>query len=264
MAQETSVTRARIIQAATELLETGGRDAVSTRAVSAAAGVQAPTIYRQFGDMQGLLDAVAHQALVDYLAVKANLAPSADPIADLRAGWDSHIGYGIANPAAYLLIYSGPDALANAPAKREAEAMLLKLVSRVAEAGRLKVSVSHAAQLIASAGRGVVLSLIATLPAERDPDLANSMCEAVMGAILTTAAADQLDGHARTENRAASRAVALRAVLSDVPGVGSTSTRRWILASWTVGEEGRITSVAVECVDTGRNTHCEGSLLDNT
>jgi len=46
--------RARIVRAATELLATGGRNAVTTRAVSAAAGVQAPTIYRHFGDMQSL------------------------------------------------------------------------------------------------------------------------------------------------------------------------------------------------------------------
>ena len=51
--------RARILRAATELLATGGRDAVTTRAVSAAAGVQPPTIYRHFGDMQGLFEAVA-------------------------------------------------------------------------------------------------------------------------------------------------------------------------------------------------------------
>ena len=48
--------RERIVQAALALLESGGVDAVSTRAVSAAAGVQVPTLYRQFGDMQGLLE----------------------------------------------------------------------------------------------------------------------------------------------------------------------------------------------------------------
>jgi hypothetical protein len=34
------------VQAAARLLAEGGREAVSTRAVAAAAGVQAPTIYR--------------------------------------------------------------------------------------------------------------------------------------------------------------------------------------------------------------------------
>ena len=45
-----------------QLLNDGGREAVSTRAVAAAAGVQPPTIYRQYGDMQGLLSAVAQLA----------------------------------------------------------------------------------------------------------------------------------------------------------------------------------------------------------
>ena len=45
--------RTRILRAATELLATGGRSAVTTRAVSAAARVQPPTIYRHFGAMRG-------------------------------------------------------------------------------------------------------------------------------------------------------------------------------------------------------------------
>ncbi|MEO7358899.1 MAG: helix-turn-helix domain-containing protein [Gemmatimonadaceae bacterium] len=231
MTEELLDTRARIIRAAKALLDKGGRDAVSTRAVSAAAGVQAPTIYRQFGDMRGLLDAVAHQALVDYVALKASLTPSDDAVADLRKGWHGHVEYGLANPAAYLLIYSDPQSLADAPAKREAEAMLLKLVTRVAEAGRLKVSVPHAAQLISSAGRGVVLSLIATPPAERDAELANAMCEAVMSAILAKTSVDQNGGHQPTENRVASRAVALRAVLSDAPDVLSPAEEH-LLGDW--------------------------------
>ena len=63
-------TRERIVEAAAQLLATGGREAVSTRAVSAAAGVQAPTIYRLFGDKQGLLDAVASRGFADYLRTK--------------------------------------------------------------------------------------------------------------------------------------------------------------------------------------------------
>ena len=49
----------RMLRAAADLLQTGGIEAVSTRAVAAAAGVQPPTIYRQFGDKDGLLDALA-------------------------------------------------------------------------------------------------------------------------------------------------------------------------------------------------------------
>jgi len=59
MAQRRTDGGQRIVRAAAELLTKGGLDAVSTRAVSAAAGVQPPAIYRRFGDMQGLLDAAA-------------------------------------------------------------------------------------------------------------------------------------------------------------------------------------------------------------
>ena len=72
-------TRARIVAAAAGLLTKGGREAVSTRAVSAAAGVQAPTIYRLFGDKQGLLEAVASHGFTTYL----NLNPFSGPMVSL-------------------------------------------------------------------------------------------------------------------------------------------------------------------------------------
>src|SRR5947209_10691761 len=89
--------RARILRAAAELLATGGRNAVTTRAVSAAAGVQPPTIYRHFGDMQGLFDVVARETLAVYAQEKAARPPTDDPVEDLRRGWDLHIEIGRAH-----------------------------------------------------------------------------------------------------------------------------------------------------------------------
>src|SRR5439155_8071970 len=76
--------RARIVRAAAELLATGGRNAVTTRAVSAAAGVQPPTIYRHFGDMQGLLGVVARETLAVHVREQASRALTSDPVEDLR------------------------------------------------------------------------------------------------------------------------------------------------------------------------------------
>src|SRR3712207_1801545 len=95
--------RDTIVRATTELLSAGGRDAVTTRAVSAAAGVQPPTIYRLFGDMRGLLDAVTAAGFASYLARKTAQEPSEDPVDDLRAGWDLHVAFGLENPAFYML-----------------------------------------------------------------------------------------------------------------------------------------------------------------
>ena len=69
-----------------------------------AAGVQAPTIYRLFGDKDGLLDALAEHVFSAYVAGKAPSATTDDPVADLRAGWDTHIGFGLANPELFALL----------------------------------------------------------------------------------------------------------------------------------------------------------------
>jgi len=78
MTEQATKTQRRIVRAASELLVRGGRKAVTTRAFSAAAGVQAPTIYRQFGDMRGLLDAVARETLSAYVREKAVRAQTDD------------------------------------------------------------------------------------------------------------------------------------------------------------------------------------------
>src|ERR1700761_6330028 len=85
----------RMLRAAAELLKTGGIDAVSTRAVATAAGVQPPTIYRLFGDKDGLLDAVSGFVLEEYMERKRRLiGTSDDPVVELRELWDLHIEFG--------------------------------------------------------------------------------------------------------------------------------------------------------------------------
>ncbi|MCQ0009372.1 TetR/AcrR family transcriptional regulator [Actinomadura madurae] len=110
--------RDRILAATAKLLAEGGREAVSTRAVSAAAGVQAPTLYRLFGDKQGLLDAVAAEGFAAYLDSKTVQEPTGDPVDVLRAGWDLHIEFGLANPALYLVMYEPrPGAVPRPPSR---------------------------------------------------------------------------------------------------------------------------------------------------
>lgn len=230
MEERSTDVRGRIVRAAAGLLARGGREAVSTRAVSAAAGVQVPTIYRQFGDMRGLLDAVARETLAEYVRQKAARKPTADPVEDLRRGWDLHVAFGLANPAVYALLYADP-AAADVPAVRDGEAILHGLVARVAEAGRLGVSVPHAARLIAAAGAGVTLSLIATPPEARDPRLSDALRDAVLDAITVAPESHDTPTEAPGPGRAAARAVALHAVLAEAPGVLSAAERQ-LLGEW--------------------------------
>ena len=182
MSEPTS-TRRRILDAAARLLEEHGREGVTTRAVSHAAGVQPPTIYRQFTDMSGLLEAVAAHGFDTYLAQKHGAVLSDDPVQDLRDGWDMHVEFGLTHPAHYQLMYGRRVPSETSPATQRSADRLHLLVERIAVAGRLTVTVETAAAMIHSAGSGLTLHLIGVHPDERDPELPGRLREAVLGAV---------------------------------------------------------------------------------
>jgi AcrR family transcriptional regulator len=217
-------TRDRIVEAAAALLTEGGREAVSTRAVSAAAGVQAPTIYRIFGDKQGLLDAVVEHGFATYLVSKTASPPTDDPVQDLRRGWDLHVGFGLAHPAFYTLIYGEPRPGVESPAAREAALVLAAQVRRIAEAGRLRVSEERAAHLIHAAGSGTTFALIAIPPARRDMELSAIARESIIATVTTDKPQTEPGG------ALVGTAVALRAALSDATAL--TTRERALLAEW--------------------------------
>ena len=223
-------TRERILRATAGLLAEGGREAVTTRAVGQAAGVQAPTIYRQFGDMQGLLDEVASYGFSRYLETKVSRDIVEDPVEDLRRGWDLHVEFGLANPALYSLMYGNPRAGAASAAALEAEEILHGLVRRVAEAGRLRVSVEGAAGMIHAAGIGVVLSLIAGEEGNQNLALSEMTREAVLAAVTTDATPKGATGQTGPD-RVSSYSVALKAVLPEAPAA-LTPSESALLADW--------------------------------
>jgi AcrR family transcriptional regulator len=216
--------RERIIAAAAQLLADGGPDAISTRAVSAAAGVQPPVIYRLFGDKQGLLNAVAAQGFAAYLSSKIAAEPTDDPVQDLRARWDLHVGLGLANPALYVLMYGQPHPGAGrSPAAAAAYDVLAKHIRRIAEAGRLRIPEDRAAALVHAAGSGTTLALIATPADSRDLELSITAREAVIAAITT-------DAPAASSTGPAAAAVTLRALL---PQTGSlTEAELGLMREW--------------------------------
>ncbi|BCY14091.1 TetR/AcrR family transcriptional regulator [Actinoplanes sp. L3-i22] len=192
IAEERGEVRAMLIEAASRLLREQGARAVTTRAVAQAAGVQPPMIYRHFHDKDGLLDALAEHAMVEYVHAKSG-PEDADPLAELRTGWAKHVEFGLANSELYLLI--------NTPGRRSAATdagrdVLRHRVHRLAEAGLLRVDEARATEMIHAAGTGAVVALLSQPPDSRDPDLAAAMFDAVAAAILTdrppTPAADVL------------------------------------------------------------------------
>lgn len=225
-------TKDKIVRAATDLLTHGGREAVSTRAVAAAAGVRAPTIYRHFEDMKALLEAVASYGFASYFREKTLREPSADPVEALRQGWDLHVAFGLANPGLYTLIYGDPRPDAVPAAASQAFDMLRRLMERVAREGRLQTSVERAAQMLYAAACGVTLTLLKLEPEARDLSLSAQSREAVLAALTLSLTADTTaDTAAVTSARSLSRyAVALKAALPEVEQL--TSGERALLSEW--------------------------------
>ncbi len=215
--------RERIVAAATELLEESGREAVTTRAVAARAGVQAPAIYRLFGDKEGLLHAVADEGLGAYLSEKEAQGHVEDPVDDLRAGWDLHVDFGLAHPALYSLMYADPGTAPPAsPALTAAEEHLTRRIRRLASVGRLRVGERLATDLVHASGRGTVLTVLAE--GRRDDELLTASREALVAAVTTEAPAFE------SPAGPAGAARALRAGLDGVTGL--STAERQLMGEW--------------------------------
>ncbi|MCG5435842.1 TetR/AcrR family transcriptional regulator [Micromonospora foliorum] len=216
--------RAGIVTAATQLLREKGANAVTTRAVAQAAGVQAPTIYRLFGDKDGLIDAVAEHVMATYVSGKSVAADSAtgDPVADLRSGWRAHVEFGLTNPELYALIATRGSGVPS-PATVAGLDVLRRRVRRLAAAGLLRVDQERALMMIHSAGNGTILTLLGTPTDQRDPGLGEAMLDAVLSSILVTTPATP-------DTTTNAVAVTFATVLPDLPGL--TDAERALMAEW--------------------------------
>lgn len=218
-----------ILEAAAGLLAASPIADVSTRAVCEAAGVGAPTLYRHFGDKEGLLSAVVDHGFEQYLAVKRARTPSADPVEDLRDGWDSHVAFAVSHPSYYRLMHS-PTVTSTPEAAREAYRILVSDLERCAAAGRLRLSPDAAAQMIMSANIGVALMLVSradTYP----PGVSTRVRDAIHAAVLTPAP----DAEARDQGAPApvnTAAASLSVLLRQSPPDSLSEAETLLLQEW--------------------------------
>ncbi|QJU55305.1 TetR/AcrR family transcriptional regulator [Herbiconiux sp. KACC 21604] len=203
----TDDTRSRIIGATAALIASGGTAAATTRAVAAAASVQAPTIYRLFGDKDGLLDAVAEDAFFAYIEKKSRRPLTDDPIADFRRDWDAHVAFGLANPEVFLLMHVRRGTPPS-PAWTAGIAIVRESVRRIAQAGRLRITEESAVDLADGGVAGTVLTLMRK-PAREHQAILVAAREAVFEAAFDLSDRPATSG-------IAGAAAALRASLDDI------------------------------------------------
>ncbi|KNC16344.1 TetR family transcriptional regulator [Arthrobacter sp. RIT-PI-e] len=180
----------RLLRAAAALLAESGGEAVSTRQITQAARVTAPTLYHHFGDKEGLFDAVVAEGFAEYLDVERALPASGHPIEDLRLHWDNHVRFGLGNPHLYLVMFGNIRPERRSSMVSSAEAFLEEVLARAAVAARLVVTPREAARSMLAANIGVTLMLIAEPAEKRNLELSAMTREAVISAVATDSEAD--------------------------------------------------------------------------
>ncbi|MCM2423785.1 TetR/AcrR family transcriptional regulator [Streptomyces sp. RKAG293] len=203
-----STARERILEATAELLATKDALAISTRAICDRAKVGMPEIYRQFGDKEGLLTAVADIGFERFLANKRRNPLTDDPVADLRTAWDSHVAFALGNPHLYRLMFT-PTGSAKPQAIKEAQALLLSVVERCREAGRLRTTPELAGQSILSANVGVCLMALSFPELFGGLDISQSVRDAVIGKVT---------GDEREDTRIGTATVLAQALVGTLTG----------------------------------------------
>src|SRR4030095_585101 len=98
-------TRRAILDAAGELLASGGEAGLSIREVCARAGVTPPTLYHHFGDKAALVDRIVEECFTEFDQEAAKRTPPADPVEALRWAADGYLRYGVAHPTHYRLMF---------------------------------------------------------------------------------------------------------------------------------------------------------------
>ncbi|MFJ2880858.1 TetR/AcrR family transcriptional regulator [Streptomyces sp. NPDC086796] len=235
-------TRARVLDAAARLVAESPDGDISTRAVCEAAQVGAPALYRHFGDKEGLLSAVVDHGFDAYLATKRERGEGADPIEDLRKGWDGHVEFALRNPNLYQLMHS--PAMRTPPASAlESHRILTGDLERAAAAGKLRLAPELAAQMVMSANVGVALMLVARPATFADAGMSHRVRDAVHAAVLTPEAFRASRGEkvtdgprgsvpAAAEPSVPSAAARLNALLRRSPGPSLSAAEGALLTEW--------------------------------
>jgi AcrR family transcriptional regulator len=142
-AEEVAVTTAELLAAAQCLLESGGIEAMSFRAIASMAGCSHSKIYTYFDSKADLIDALrirSYELLFERLSAAA--APHDDPIEALRAIADAYVRLGLERPQLYAMLYSNEGRMSEtAPPLLDAKVAAIGIcrdaIEAAAEAGAL-------------------------------------------------------------------------------------------------------------------------------
>ena len=102
--------RDELLDAATRLLDAGGRDATLTlRGVAREAGVAAPSVYAHFADLDELVVELIRRHLAELAGTvrDAVRAAGGDPERQLRGAAHAYVRWGLERPGPYTVVFEG-------------------------------------------------------------------------------------------------------------------------------------------------------------
>ncbi|GAB3659017.1 TetR/AcrR family transcriptional regulator [Zhihengliuella somnathii] len=223
--------KTRLLNAATELLAQSDGEPVSTRQITQAAGVTAPTLYHHFGDKEGLFDAVVTAGFEEYVAGERASLAGESPIDDVRRLWDGHVQFGLTEPHLYLVLFGNLRPERRPAIVADAEALFEERLTAAAAAGHLKVAPHEAARSLLAASVGVTLMLISETAEKRNLELSAMTRDSMISAVFTE------EGRLGTEeDRGQSSvvvaAIALNAALQSSHAEQLSSTELKLFLEW--------------------------------
>lgn len=149
-----SDTETAIFQAAAALLEAHGPAGLTTRAVCAAAGITAPTLYHHFGGKGSLALALIRQGRAEFMSLRRAPGASDDLMKQLKTHWDDAVDFTLKRPHLYALLVE--QAQHHPELLDETFADMRALVQRLVDRGRFQVPLEEAARAILAAFNGVL------------------------------------------------------------------------------------------------------------
>jgi AcrR family transcriptional regulator len=177
----------KLIEVAADLLDAGGEDAVTLRAVGQAAGLSHNAPYKHFASRGALLAAVATASFEELAKEAGALRISGRPPSEkLLAAIQLFIDYSRQRPGRYRLLFNNPDtAAAGGELKIKAVATFEEfrlIVEECQQAGDLPSAPSHTLASLIFAGAQGLLAMEAN--GQLHPEKGLSSVEASMKALL--------------------------------------------------------------------------------
>lgn len=182
--------RDRLLDISDQLLENGGADALTIRAVATSAGVSPPAVYLHFASKKELVHAACLRVWSSlFVELEAVSRAVSDPVTALYETCVAYIAFGLRHPSQYRLVMSGE---ATEASRRNEDACFRYFRGKVAacvDAGVPVESRTETARVLCASVHGAVSLLIHqerdVWPSDVDRYIARAASSAVHGALLT-------------------------------------------------------------------------------